>query len=84
MVIAGVRLRKFGGGSKDFVLKIDALSSDGKTPLLIPGGEAKLGTVWGSWILYPTVPDNAAPLAKELRVTSSKDLKEMEVWAVQP
>jgi hypothetical protein len=84
VAIAGVRLRQFGSGSKDFVLKIDAVLPDGNVESVIPGGEAKLGNVWGGWLLYPTIPDRVAPLAKELRVTSDKDLKEMEVWAVLP
>jgi hypothetical protein len=84
VAIAGVRLRQFGPGNKEFVLKIDVVLPDGTVESIVPGGAAKLGNVWGGWLLFPTVPDRAAPLAKELRVTSDKDLKEMEVWAILP
>jgi hypothetical protein len=82
VAIAGVRLRQFGPGTKDFTLKIDVATPEGKTESILPGGETKLTNLWGVWNLYPTVPDRAAPLAKELHVTPDRDLKEMEVWAI--
>jgi hypothetical protein len=83
VAIAGVRIRQFGGGAPGFVLKMDITTPNGKTESLLPGGEAKLEPRWGSWILFPTIPDRPAPLAKALNVTPGKDLNDMEVWAVE-
>jgi hypothetical protein len=81
--IAGVRIRQFGPGAKDFVLKLDAITPDGKVESVLPGGEAKLKPVWGGWNLYYLLPDRPAIVASELRATPGKDLNEMEVWAVE-
>ena len=83
VAIAGVRIRQFGTGAKDFVLKIDAVTPNGKVESILPKGTEKLREVWGGWNLYPTLPDRPAIVARELRVTRGKDLNEMEVWAVQ-
>jgi hypothetical protein len=83
VAIAGVRIRQFGPGAKDFVLKIDAITPEGKVESVLPKGELKLSEVWGGWNLYPALPDRPAIVARELHVTPGKDLNEMEVWAVQ-
>ena len=81
--IAGVRIRQAGSGSPDFVLKIDATKTDGQTESLLREGETKLKSAWGNWNLYPVVPDRAAVEATELQVSPHRDLKEMEVWAIE-
>jgi len=80
--IAAVRLRQSGPVAEGFSLNLDVVTPDDKVESIVPGDKAKIAPAWGSWLLFPTIPDRAAPLAKSLRVTTDKNLREMEVWVV--
>jgi len=79
--IAGVRLRQAGAPKEGFALAISAVGAAG-TASIVPADKASIGSNWGTWQLYPTIPDGAAPLANEIQINSDPCLKEMEVWAV--
>lgn len=82
--IAGVRLRQNGDAAPNFALSIDLVGSDGEVSPLVAPEKARLGSNWGFWHLFPTVPDRAAPLCSEVRVQSDPSLKQMEIWALAP
>ena len=79
--IAGVRVLQRGGAKADFALQIELVGAAGTTNL-VPADKATLGAQWGTWHLFPTVPDREAPVAAEIRVNSDPSLKTMEVWAL--
>jgi hypothetical protein len=82
VAITGVRFRQSGPVAKEYILNLEAVTPEGRIESLVPEDKAKIAPAWGSWLLFPTIPDRAAPLAKELRVTPDNNLKEMEVWAL--
>lgn len=79
--IAGVRLRQ-NGSAATFALSIDLIGVDDAVSPLVAPEKAALGSNWGFWHLFPTVPDGEAPLCREVRLTSDASLKQMEVWAL--
>lgn len=80
--IAGVRLLQAGSAPKTFALQIDVVGTDSQVTPLVSPEKAALGSNWGTWLLFPTVPDREAPLAREVRVNADPSLKKMEIWAV--
>lgn len=79
--IAGVRLQQAGKPVGDRI-DITLVRPDGSTVALIPEGKRTIKPAWGIWLLYPTVPDGPAVVAKEVVVAGDPSLKSMEIWAV--
>lgn len=77
--IAGVRIQQAGRLMEN--LKITLVTPTGSTDELVPADQAAVKQNWGVWLLYPTLPDRPAVLAREVMVTSDPALKEMEIWA---
>jgi hypothetical protein len=77
--IAGVRLLQQGkvGG-----LRIDLVQSDGNTVSLLKNEQKTIKDQWGTWLLFPTLPDQPVIVAKGVHVGTDPGLKGMEVWAV--
>ncbi|MCC2668487.1 MAG: hypothetical protein K0Q72_958 [Armatimonadetes bacterium] len=76
--IAGVRVLQMGKPQPGFRLAVDLLTDLGRTALF--GQEP--GENWGSWHLFPTVPEKPAPMASGVEVSADPCLKQMEVWAL--
>jgi hypothetical protein len=77
--IAGIRILQQGKPKDGFTLGLSLVSPTGKTLPLFPGDP---GTAWGTWLLYPIVPNRAAVTAKAIRLNADPSLSQMEVWAV--
>ncbi len=81
VALAGVRINRSGRLSADFALKIDAITPNGNTENVAAVSHPDLDKSWGNQ-LYDVLPNRAAIMARELRVTSDQGLSRMEVWAV--
>lgn len=79
--IAGVRLLQSAPMAENYNFKLKIETPDGKTESLVPDG-AKLEGAWGTWRLFPTIPDRAAPAARALKVSPDPNLRRMEVWVL--
>jgi hypothetical protein len=77
--LAGVRVLQRGEPKPGFALKIDLTAPDGTTSTL---SNASPGTNWGSWLLYPIVPNRPALLTKSVHINTDPSLYQMEVWAL--
>ncbi|MCW3096603.1 MAG: hypothetical protein JWL77_2221 [Chthonomonadaceae bacterium] len=77
--LAGVRVLQRGEPKSGFALKIDLTAPDGKTSSLF---NASPGTNWGSWLLYPIVPNRPALLTKGVHINTDPSLSKMEVWVL--
>lgn len=76
--IAGVRVLQQGKPAPGYRLKIDLAKDAGGESLT----DADPGTNWGSWLLFATVPEREAPLARRVEITADPSLKELEVWGI--
>ena len=81
--IAGVRLLQSAPMAENYNFKLEIETPDGTTESLVPDG-AKLEGAWGTWRLFPTIPDRAAPAARALSVAPDPNLRQMEVWVLAP
>jgi hypothetical protein len=77
--VAGVRVLQRGEPKPGFALKIDIIAPDGKAFPLV---NAPPGINWGSWLLYPIVPNRPAVAAKSVRINTDPSLVRMEIWAL--
>jgi Polysaccharide deacetylase len=78
--IAGVRLLQQGQVAG---LRIDLIQPDGSVVSLLTDEQKKIKDQWGAWLLFPTLPNRPAIIAKGVRVDTDPGLKGMEVWAVE-
>lgn len=83
--LACVRLLQLGGVKKEFKPEITLISPEGKKIQLNVNKILKWAPVknrYGQWLMFPTLPEEKAPLVKEILFNPS-NFKEVEVWAVQ-
>ena len=83
--LACVRLLQMGGVKKDFRPEITLVAPDGTKSKLNVDKILKWAPIknrYGVWLMFPTIPDEKAPLVKEILLSPSK-LKQIEVWAVK-
>ena len=78
--IAGIRVLQFGEMQADYKLNIGLVTPEGKT---VPFVSTALKSDWGTWLLYPTVPNHPAPMVKGITINSAQGLLKMEIWAVE-
>jgi hypothetical protein len=79
--IAGVRLLQEG---KVAPLRIELVEPDGTVTPLLTEAQTKAREQWGTWLLFPTLPDRPAAIAKGIRVGTDRGLKAMEIWMAEP
>jgi hypothetical protein len=77
--VAGVRLMQEGGAAP---LRIELVKPDGSAEPLVSDERARVKPQWGCWLLFPTVPDRPAVIAREVRVAPDPALKRMEIWVL--
>lgn len=81
IALAGIRVLQTGEPKPGFTLKIALTAPDGKTTPLV---NASPGVNWGSWLLYPLVPNRPALLTKSVQISKDPTLSRMEIWALAP
>lgn len=80
--LAGVRVMQSGPVAEGYRFTLTAITPDGDVDL-VPDNQQTLPQAWGTWRLLPIVPDRGPITVTGLRVSPEKNLKQMEVWAVE-
>ena len=80
--IAGIRVLQSGDTGKDWKLSLQLIGKNGETTELVRPEKATLGAQWGSWLLFPAMPDREAITAQEIHAPTNRALSQMEVWAL--
>ncbi len=80
--IAGVRVLQQGDAGTQWKMSIQVGSEGGPLTEIVAPDKAVLGQGWGTWQLFPIVPDRQAITAQSIHATPNKVFAQMEVWVL--
>jgi beta-glucanase (GH16 family) len=84
VLFAGMRLQQFGDLPDGFDINLRLVTSNGEVPFNFAkyNKYVNLGNAWGTWRLFPQLPDEEALPIIGIRYNAAQAFKKVEIWAV--